>query len=663
MGNRLGPILDHLARRDLAERTAAFAAAASVGRTFAPSLLPRGAVDQAVATGLSASLSYGVASLTQSIIDNVAKKLAIGPQRAPGDSRKYLAAIANAAALVGGIGLQRAFSERRGEPLKRASVRTVGWELAFSGASGLLITGVTGAAAATSQRYGGRLHPAVVPSGFLLGACVSAAEITWFRRHQDDAPPLAKSLGEGLLVMTGVSVLAYGETQLARGVAKLVRKTAPGLSLLAEPIGHAAGLGLLAGVVGLGMEYVYRDAETGGSAIEAAYNEAPTALGVSGGPQSVVDWQTLSREGRRFVNMALTPQHIAQVTGKSAQLPIRAFVGLESAPTVDARVALTLEELEKLGAFERDVLCFISPTGTGYINYVAVETLEYLTAGHCATVAMQYSLRPSFMSLDRVALGREQNRALLHAINGRLLGIAPQRRPKLVVFGESLGAWSMQDAFLHEGTVGLHRMGIARGLFIGTPAESKWAEQWRCDPDRYDPHGEVVEVASYDEWCALDDDVRQRMRFVLLSHHEDPITKFSPALIVQAPVWLSDGPKRSPAAPKGVKWEPFTSFVMTAVDLKNASQVVPGTFAALGHDYRADLARFTDIAFALGGTDDEIASIENALRERELKWASRRLVAEQLAQAREAVSRQLKSWGASIDSVPALADISNNPDG
>ena len=128
-----------------------------------------------------------------------------------------------------------------------------------------------------------------------------------------------------------------------------------------------------------------------------------------------------------------------------------------------------MQELENLGAFERSVLCFSSPTGTGYINYVVAETLEYLTGGDCATVGIQYSLRPSFLSLDRVKLGREQNRALLHAINGRLMGIEESKRPKFVAMGESLGAFTMQDAFLHEGTGGLHRAGISRGLFIGTP--------------------------------------------------------------------------------------------------------------------------------------------------------------------------------------------------
>ena len=142
---------------------------------------------------------------------------------------------------------------------------------------------------------------------------------------------------------------------------------------------------------------------------------------------------------------------------------MRAFAGLASAPTEDARVDLVMEDLERLGAFERSVLCVASPTGSGYVNYVAVETLEYLTRGDCATVALQYSLRPSFLSLDRVAMGREQNRALFHALSWRLRAMPEDRRPRLVGFGESLGAHTIQDAFLYEGVAGLHRVGHGPG--------------------------------------------------------------------------------------------------------------------------------------------------------------------------------------------------------
>lgn len=647
--------LDSFRHRDLAAKTATLTAAASIGSTFAPNLLPRKPLDQAIATGVSASISYGVANLTQSFIDGLSRRIAPGRDRAPTESRKYLNSIANITAIGAGIAIQRLFAPRKGEPVKRAAVRTFGYELTSSGIAGLGITAAVGSAEEFMRRRGGELHPIVFPVGFIAGGVISAAEIVWYRRHQNDSPPLLNSLAQGLLVMTGVSALGLGETKLARGVATGVRRTAPGLSLLAEPIGHAVGLGLLGTGVYFGLEFVYRKAEHGGAAIEAAYSEPPTAPSVSGGPDSIVDWDTLSREGRRFVNMVLSPEAITEVTGRPAQFPVRAFVGLDSAPTVDARVAMTMQELEKLGAFEKSVLCLSSPTGTGYINYVSAETMEYLTDGNCATVGIQYSLRPSFMSLDRVRLGREQNRALLHAINGRLMGIPAEKRPKLVVIGESLGAFTMQDSFLHEGTGGLHRAGVHKALFIGTPAESKWAEQWRLDPERYDPDGEVVEVADYSEWQELSDETRANANYVLLSHHEDPITKFAPALLVQQPAWLAEGGTRSPAVPKGVRWHPFTTFVLTLVDMKNATDVVPGVFEARGHDYRADLARFTSLAFDLPADEAEIEKIEAALRKRELVWAERRLVAEQFAQAREAVTRQMHSWGASGDPIPGTS--------
>ena len=66
-------------------------------------------------------------------------------------------------------------------------------------------------------------------------------------------------------------------------------------------------------------------------------------------------------------------------------------------------------------------------------------------------------------------MGREQNRAMLHALTWRIRAIPENRRPKLLVFGESLGAHTMQDAFLHEGTRGFDRAGVDRALFIGTP--------------------------------------------------------------------------------------------------------------------------------------------------------------------------------------------------
>ena len=44
----------------------------------------------------------------------------------------------------------------------------------------------------------------------------------------------------------------------------------------------------------------------------------------------------------------------------------------------------------------------ISTTGTGYVNYVAVRISRVHDKGDMSSVAIQYSKRPSPMSLDRV---------------------------------------------------------------------------------------------------------------------------------------------------------------------------------------------------------------------------------------------------------------------
>ena len=83
--------------------------------------------------------------------------------------------------------------------------------------------------------------------------------------------------------------------------------------------------------------------------------------------------------------------------------------------------------------------------------------------------------------------------------------------------------------------------------------------------------------------------------------------------------------------------------------MKNAMNVTPGKFAARGHDYRADLPRMVSEAYQLPVANGELLAIEHALRRREAEWARRRLVAEQLHRAKEAVQRQTENWGLTWD--------------
>ena len=670
-----------LAGGDTVERTAALASTAIVGTSFGPGLLPRPGLDQALATGIVAATNHGFVMTSQSACAALARRLVRDDGTPSGRVRSYAAqAAVSAGVAAAGAVTEHLLAPRPGEPMRRAALRTAGRRATWVGLAGAVLAGVEAADAAVGGRRPG-LRVLAAGGGLLAGTALAGWQIYRYHTREEadparlgpatdpltgaaadgkDAlgplplPPVTRSLLIGAAVSAGLHGMAITEGLFARGLAAGIRRAIPGAAPAAGVVGHAAALGVTVAGLGAGMEYLDRRAEAGGSAIDAAYTTPPDVDTVSGGPASAVAWPSLGREGVRFVNLALTRQEIADVTGapiEAAKAPVRAFAGLASGPSVDMRVDLVMEDLARLGAFERSVLCVASPTGSGYVNYVAIETLEYLTRGDCATVALQYSLRPSFLSLDRVAMGREQNRALLHALEWRLQGLPEGRRPRLVGFGESLGAHTMQDAFLHEGTSGLHRVGMDRALFLGTPAGSKWAKQWRLNPGKADPDDEVAEVASYAEWLALPDDDRAHRRYVLLSHHEDPITRFEPALVVQQPGWLGPAASRPPGISHLASWYPLTTFVLTLVDVKNAMSVTPGKFAARGHDYRADLARMVSEAYGLPASDGELLAIEHALRRREAEWAQRRLVAEQLRRAKETVQRQTKSWGLAPDAI------------
>jgi uncharacterized membrane protein len=278
--------------------------------------------------------------------------------------------------------------------------------------------------------------------------------------------------------------------------------------------------------------------------------------------------------------------------------------------------------MERTGALDRSLLVLVSPTGTGYVNYVAMAATQYLALGDVATVTLQYSRRPSPLSLRMIKAAREQNRLLWLRVLERLRE-RPGPRPRVVLFGESLGAHTSQDVFLHWGTLGLDALGLDRALWIGTPYGSKWMQQVtggaRLDVDR-DAVAVVNDVGQLER---LGVPGPARPRYVLLSHDNDGVTKFGLDLLWTPPRWLGpdrpapeqvDGGSPRGVAP-GMRWRPITTFFQSLVDMKNAQ--VPGVYRSWGHDYRSDLPRFISEVYALPAAPEQLARIEEALRLRE----------------------------------------------
>jgi uncharacterized membrane protein len=251
------------------------------------------------------------------------------------------------------------------------------------------------------------------------------------------------------------------------------------------------------------------------------------------------------------------------------------------------------------------------------VNSIPVETAEYLTRGDVATVAMQYDRKPSVLSLDKSSEAAYQNRLVLSGIVKALRTRPQENRPRIVLYGESLGAQTSQDMFLHQGTLGVEIMGVDRALWVGTPFASGWRKQVLADrrPD-VDPT-----LARQLRWgsdaTATTNGERSHILAWMLEHPEDPVVHFGIDLLVQRPPWLTRDARDRPVR-RETFWWPIVTFIGTLVDTINAARVIPGQFRAFGHDYRADLARTVRVAWALeDATPAQMARIEQALRDAE----------------------------------------------
>jgi uncharacterized membrane protein len=614
-----------------ATATGSLVAAAAAPYTFQRSLITRSNLDQAIVTGLSFAITEGVVSALQQAVES-GTFLATRPEPTrSGVTRWSRATIAADLALVaGGVGLQRLLRQQPDERLPRATGRTAGQLLAFTGAAGVL----TGTIQETTGLERG-WRPRVAWAG---AAGLIAAQREWDRRRReaalegqglpDSTISATRSLAMGAGVAVGASLLGAAESRAAGSISRTVARFLPGGETAWRPLGHAVTLGLVALGARAGAQRVFRMIEGKQFSVEPAIDVRPLHPEVSGGPGSLVDFHTLAKMGRRFVWTLRDPEAIEAATGEQAKAtPIRIYVGLESVPTEEERVQLAMAELERTRAFDRSWLMLTTPTGTGYANYAAAGALELLSLGDCANVVMQYSARPSPISIDRVSEGRKQVRLLVDAIKARLAEQPEAERPKVVMFGESLGAWSSQDAFLDLGTQGLVAAGIDHAVWIGTPMESKWKDQV-LGGGRPDVDSSLIGVFNdLGEWEALPAEARERIRYLMITHYNDGVAVFGPSLAVQAPPWLGDPENRPPRVPRSQRWIPITSFVQGLIDNKNAARVVPGVFEAEGHDYRADLVPFFDALLGFGATEERKARIVQALETEELRrtrWITER---------------------------------------
>ena len=155
--------------------------------------------------------------------------------------------------------------------------------------------------------------------------------------------------------------------------------------------------------------------------------------------------------GRDFVAGVTSRDQLIAYHPADAEVrdPIRVFVGMRTAETIEDRVAIAVRELERAGGFERRVIAVWVPGGSGWMDPNAARALEQLHAGDTAIVATQYSYLPSFFSLViDSSQAIEAGALLFDAVRERWSALPEQERPRLIVFGASLGAGGAERPFV-----------------------------------------------------------------------------------------------------------------------------------------------------------------------------------------------------------------------
>jgi uncharacterized membrane protein len=334
----------------------------------------------------------------------------------------------------------------------------------------------------------------------------------------------------------------------------------------------------------------------------------------SGGPQSLASWESLGHQGRIFVEGGPTVAQLTAFNGAPATEPIRAYAGLESADGITATAELAARELQRTGGLHRAVIAVGTTTGTGWINEAEADALEYMYNGNTAIVSMQYSFLPSWLSfLVDKNNARHAGQALFEAVDRLVRQLPEAQRPKIVVFGESLGSFGGEAPFLSLNNVLARTDGA---LFSGPTFQNTIWTDLTATRDRGSPEWlPIYDDGRNARFVARPDDLDRphtawpHPRVVYLQHASDPIAWWNPDLLFRKPGWLRE--KRGYDVLAETEWIPVVTFLQVSADMAVAVDVPQGH----GHVYVADVANgWAAVLEPPGWTPEKTARLRPLLR-------------------------------------------------
>ncbi len=354
--------------------------------------------------------------------------------------------------------------------------------------------------------------------------------------------------------------------------------------------------------------------DTAYARLDALFEDAsprPTDALKTGGPGSLLTWEGLGRAGREVISAGPDARKIEAMTNGPALEPLRVYVGLNSAETVEDRARLALDELIRIGAFDRSNLVIVTPTGTGWVDPESQPALEYLLRGDVASVAVQYSYLASWLALlVDPEYGIETAKAVFSAVYGHWTSLPRETRPKLYLHGLSLGAFNSDLSHDLYQVIGDPYQGafwtgppfpsrtwtsVTRRRNPGTPA---WLPEFR--------DGSVIRFTSQTNMLDKAPAPWGPYRIIYLQYASDAVSFFDPNALWRKPAWMQApvGPDVSP----DFVWVPVVTFLQLGIDIMLATQTPLG----YGHVYKFDhyLDGWASLTDAPGWTPDALEQLK-----------------------------------------------------
>ncbi|NNK58014.1 MAG: hypothetical protein HKP44_11965 [Desulfofustis sp.] len=308
----------------------------------------------------------------------------------------------------------------------------------------------------------------------------------------------------------------------------------------------------------------------------------------SGSDDSLILWERLGAQGRRFVSGGRSAEEISKIHGgKPAKEPIRIYAGLNSAEDIRDRAALVLEEMKRVGAFERSILIVATPTGTGWIDSAAVDPLEVMHRGDTAIVGMQYSYLMSPLALYvEPDVAPESAKALVNIVHGHWRQLPADTRPKLFLHGLSLGSYGSENALSPLNMIDNPVNGaLWSGPTFGNPIWQDLTRNRNADSPAWLPligDGRTARFTTQENALNIAGSSWSQMRLVFLQYASDPITFFEITSAFRPSAWITD--ERAPDVSENLRWYPLITMLQIAVDMLIAAEVPEG----FGHVFAAE---------------------------------------------------------------------------